>query len=194
MPTIPIDNIYFHPIENVEKWKFLYQRRLALEGELGKDAFECKDVMNLIKNVGLIKSMAGFWNYYEMLVKKFIVNVTKDCDNKRSKEYKKSMLEESVWIFLLKLSIGSYRLFARSHIPEIVVTSGKEASSSTSRKGIIVELKDTCKALDKTIKSYTEKKIILESLIKALSKEDATVNLDEDENKDEGNVSKESDQ
>ncbi|XP_050920391.1 uncharacterized protein LOC127138028 [Lathyrus oleraceus] len=36
---VPLDNIYFHSVENVEKWKYVYQRRLALERELGKDVF-----------------------------------------------------------------------------------------------------------------------------------------------------------
>lgn len=36
-----------------------------------------------------------------------------------------------------------YRLFTKSHVPDIVVTSGKEAANSTSREGIITELKDT---------------------------------------------------
>jgi hypothetical protein len=37
-----------------------------------------------------------------------------------------------------------YKLFAGTHVPDIVVTSDKNASSSTSKAGIIVELKDTC--------------------------------------------------
>lgn len=34
----PIDNISFHCVANVEKWKYVYQRKLTLERELGKDA------------------------------------------------------------------------------------------------------------------------------------------------------------
>lgn len=74
-----------------------------------------------------------------------------------------------------------YRLFAGTHVPDIIVTSSKDAASSTSRAGIIIELKDTYKALYETIKSCTKKKIKLESLIKALPKEDADGNLDGDE-------------
>lgn len=69
VPEVPIHNISFHSVENVEKWKFVYQRRLALELELGKDAFECKEVMDLIKEVGLMKSVASFGKCYEMFVK-----------------------------------------------------------------------------------------------------------------------------
>lgn len=84
---VPINNISFHFVGNAEKWKFVYQRRLALEMELGKDAFECKEVMDLIKEVGLMKSMTGFGKCYEILVKEFIVNISKECYNKRSKEF-----------------------------------------------------------------------------------------------------------
>lgn len=58
-----------------------------MERELGKDAFECKEVIGLIQEVGLIKSVIGFGKCYEILVKEFIVNISKDCDNKRSKEF-----------------------------------------------------------------------------------------------------------
>ncbi|XP_050890873.1 uncharacterized protein LOC127096332 [Lathyrus oleraceus] len=74
---------------NVEKWNFVYQRRLELERELGKDAFECKEVMGLIQEVGLTKSVTGFGKCYEMLVKEFVVNISKECDNKISKEFRK---------------------------------------------------------------------------------------------------------
>lgn len=87
VPEVPIDNISFHYVKNVKKWKFVYQRRLVVERELGKDAFECKEVMGLIKEAGLMKSVDGFGKCYEMLIKEFIVNMFKDCDNKRSKEF-----------------------------------------------------------------------------------------------------------
>ncbi|KAI5410384.1 hypothetical protein KIW84_055766 [Lathyrus oleraceus] len=64
-----IDNVSFHSVENVEKWTYVYQRRLALKRKLGKDALECKEVVNLIEDVGLMKSVTGFGNYYEMLMK-----------------------------------------------------------------------------------------------------------------------------
>ncbi|XP_050914826.1 uncharacterized protein LOC127129746 [Lathyrus oleraceus] len=71
-------------MENVEKWKFVYQRRLSLERELGKDAFEYKKVMSLIQEARLMKTVTGFGKCYEMLVKEFIVNISK-----RSKEFRK---------------------------------------------------------------------------------------------------------
>ncbi|XP_050896985.1 uncharacterized protein LOC127103790 [Lathyrus oleraceus] len=277
VPKVPIDNISFYSVEKDEKWKYVYQRRLTLERELRKDALECKEMVDLIEDAGLMKSVYGFCNCHEMLVKEFIVNISKDCGSKMSNEYRKVYVrgkcvdfslkvinkfrgrreEEQVemevtglgkFIYIIgtktKFDFGSYvfeqtmkhansfamkmliafpflicgvtlnqhpgilssfnvtskreyplsfhyRLFAGTHVPDIVVTSGKDASSSTSGEGIIVELKDTCKALNETIESCTEKKIRLESWIKALSKEDIYGNLDGDKeegNKDEGNV------
>lgn len=45
--------------------------------------------MSLIQEVGLMKIVIGFGKCYEMLFKEFIVNISKDCDNKRSKEFRK---------------------------------------------------------------------------------------------------------
>lgn len=36
-----------------------------------------------------MKSVVGFGKCYKVLVKEFIVNIPTDCDNKKSKEYKK---------------------------------------------------------------------------------------------------------
>ncbi|XP_050895125.1 uncharacterized protein LOC127101718 [Lathyrus oleraceus] len=85
-----------------------------------------------------------------------------------------------------------YRLFTGKHAPDIVMTFGKETDSSISKDGMIVELEDTCKALDETIKTCTKNKIRLESLIKALTKEGIYGNMDgyveEEENEEDENV------
>jgi len=62
-----------------------------------------------------------------------------------------------------------YKLFARTHVPDIVVTSGKEVTSSTYKEGIIDELKFMSKSLEESIKSSTRKKISVDKLIVALS-------------------------
>jgi len=59
-----------------------------LERELGKDVLECKEVVDLIDEVRLRRSVYGLGNCYEMLVKEFIVNISKYCDNSSSKEYR----------------------------------------------------------------------------------------------------------
>ncbi|XP_050916171.1 uncharacterized protein LOC127131285 [Lathyrus oleraceus] len=81
---------FFHDIEhNVQDIVSTTRKRLALEIELVKDALECKGVMSLIQEARLMKIVIGFSKCYEMLVKEFIVNIFKQCDNKRSKEFRK---------------------------------------------------------------------------------------------------------
>ncbi|MCI56984.1 envelope-like protein, partial [Trifolium medium] len=53
------DNVSFHSLESVQRWKFVFHIRLALERELGKEALECEEVMNLIKEAGLLKTVWG---------------------------------------------------------------------------------------------------------------------------------------
>ncbi|XP_050909888.1 uncharacterized protein LOC127123731 [Lathyrus oleraceus] len=111
IPEVPIDNISFHSVENVKKWKFVYQRRLALERELGKDAYECKEVMSLIQEAGLMKTITGFGKCYEMLVKEFIMNMSKECDNKRRKEFRKMIrkINHEILIKVLSEEEGNFK-------------------------------------------------------------------------------------
>ncbi|WJX12613.1 hypothetical protein P8452_03090 [Trifolium repens] len=87
VPDVPMDNVSFHFSASAAKWKFVYHRRLALERELSEEALECKEVMDLILQAGLMKTVSGIGRCYEKLVKEFIVNIGEDCDNKLSKEY-----------------------------------------------------------------------------------------------------------
>jgi hypothetical protein len=64
-------------------------KRLALERELGRDALECKGLIDLIDRVGLKKSVSNLEECYERLVKEFIVDISKDCDSLMSKEFRK---------------------------------------------------------------------------------------------------------
>lgn len=57
--------------------------------ELGNDVFKCKEVSSLIQETGLVKTVTGFRKCYEMLVKEFVVNISKERDNKRIKEFRK---------------------------------------------------------------------------------------------------------
>ncbi|KAK2424299.1 hypothetical protein QL285_034673 [Trifolium repens] len=87
VPDVPMDNVSFHFPTSAAKWKFVYHRRLALERELSDEAQECKEVMDLIHQAGLIKTVCGFSKCYEKLVKEFTVNIGEDCNNRLSKEF-----------------------------------------------------------------------------------------------------------
>ncbi|XP_058746261.1 uncharacterized protein LOC131619147 [Vicia villosa] len=86
---VPIDNISFHYPSSVIRWKFVYQKILALERELAQNALECEEIMNLIHEVGLVKTVTQFSKCYEVPVKEFIVNLHEDCANKKAKDYLK---------------------------------------------------------------------------------------------------------
>ncbi|XP_050888660.1 uncharacterized protein LOC127093800 [Lathyrus oleraceus] len=70
-----------------------------------------------------------------------------------------------------------YRLFVGIHVLDIVLTSSKESSSSTSKVGLVAKLKDICKALDDTIKTFTKRNIKLERLVKYLAEESPDENV-----------------
>ncbi|MCH94584.1 envelope-like protein [Trifolium medium] len=49
IPLAPMDNVSFHSAESVQKWKYVYQRRIAHERELSQEALNCKEVMKFWK-------------------------------------------------------------------------------------------------------------------------------------------------
>ncbi|KAK2428719.1 hypothetical protein QL285_027218 [Trifolium repens] len=87
VPDVPMDNVSFHFSASAAKWKFVYHRRLALERELSDEALECKEVMDLILQAGLMKTVSGLGRCYEKLVKEFTVNIGEACDNRLNKEF-----------------------------------------------------------------------------------------------------------
>ncbi|KAL5159291.1 hypothetical protein HKD37_15G043643 [Glycine soja] len=62
---------------------------LALERELGRAALDCKEIMDLIKAAGLLKTVSKLGDCYEGLVREFIVNIPSDISNRKSDEYQR---------------------------------------------------------------------------------------------------------
>ncbi|XP_058746375.1 uncharacterized protein LOC131619279 [Vicia villosa] len=89
VPNAPMDNISFHSVDSADKWRFVYQRRIALERELGQDALKIKEIMDLISAAGLIKTVTDFGKFYEVLVKEFVVNIPVDCAVPGSQNFRK---------------------------------------------------------------------------------------------------------
>ncbi|XP_050915928.1 uncharacterized protein LOC127131027 [Lathyrus oleraceus] len=71
------------------RWKYVYQKRLAMERELAQNVLDCKDIMDLIQEAGLMKTVTQFSKCYEMLVKEFIVNLFEEYADGKSKEFRK---------------------------------------------------------------------------------------------------------
>lgn len=85
--NVPIDKMSFHYPENAQRWKFIFHRRLALQRELGNEALKMEVVIEMIKEVGLMKTVCNIAGCYKKLVKEFMVNVSEDYDNPLSQEY-----------------------------------------------------------------------------------------------------------
>jgi hypothetical protein len=79
IPPATMDNVSFHSEECVQKWRFVYQRRIAHERELSQEALNCKEIMEYIEAAKLMKSVTNLGVCYERLVKEFIVNITDEC-------------------------------------------------------------------------------------------------------------------
>ncbi|XP_050920043.1 uncharacterized protein LOC127137644 [Lathyrus oleraceus] len=88
--VVHLDNISIHLEDGAAKWKYVIQRRVAIERELGQEAVEVKEVIELIKNAGLMKTVVSLPQCYEGLVKEFIVNIPEDIHDKNSREFCKT--------------------------------------------------------------------------------------------------------
>ncbi|XP_058733256.1 uncharacterized protein LOC131604858 [Vicia villosa] len=62
IPEVPIDNVSFHYASSASRWKYVLQKRLAVERELAPSALENKEVLELIQEAGLLKLCAIFPN------------------------------------------------------------------------------------------------------------------------------------
>ena len=86
---MPIDKVSLHLPEFVQRWKFIYHKRLALERELSEEVVKIEVVMKLIQEAGLMKTVCNLGDCYEKLMKEFLVNIHEECDNPLSREYQK---------------------------------------------------------------------------------------------------------
>ncbi|XP_058741431.1 uncharacterized protein LOC131613808 [Vicia villosa] len=89
IPEVPIDNVSFHYASSASRWKYVLQKRLAVERELAPNALENKEILELIQEAGLLKTVCNIPKCYEKLVKEFVVNLSEDCDNSRSVNFRK---------------------------------------------------------------------------------------------------------
>ncbi|XP_050889335.1 uncharacterized protein LOC127094557 [Lathyrus oleraceus] len=101
--AVHLDNISFHLEDGAAKWKYVIQRRVAIEIELGQEAVEVKVVIELIKNAGLMKTVVTLPQCYEGLVKEFIVNIPEDIHDKNSREFCKLSAVYNVGLYYMNI-------------------------------------------------------------------------------------------
>ncbi|KAH1226119.1 hypothetical protein GmHk_11G032869 [Glycine max] len=133
VPDAPLDNISFHSIGNAERWKYVYQRRLALERELGRAALDCKETMDLIKAAGLLKTVTKLGDCYEGLVREFIVNIPSDITNRKSDDYQKVFVRGKCVRFSPAV-INKYLGRPTEGVVDIVVSEHQIAKEITAKQ------------------------------------------------------------
>ncbi|KAK2358581.1 hypothetical protein QL285_013532 [Trifolium repens] len=133
VPDVPMDNISFHFIESAQKWKFVANRRLALERELSAEALEQKEIIALIEKAGLMKTVSGIGDCYEKLVKEFLVNIPEDCDNTLSKEYHKVYVRGKCVMFSPAI-INKYLGNKEDGYAELEVTNNQVCKTITANQ------------------------------------------------------------
>ncbi|XP_057448468.1 uncharacterized protein LOC130740000 [Lotus japonicus] len=89
VPVVPIDNVSFHAEGNVQKWKYVCQRRFSKERDVGSDVLEYKEVVAVIEKDGLMKIILKVGRCYERLVKEFLVNLSMEVGLPESVEFRK---------------------------------------------------------------------------------------------------------
>ncbi|XP_057443976.1 uncharacterized protein LOC130736147 [Lotus japonicus] len=89
VPGVPIDNVFSYAEGNVQKWKYVCQRRVAKEREVGSDVLEYKEVVALIEKAGLMKNILRVGRCYEKLVREFLVNLSVEVGLPESIEFRK---------------------------------------------------------------------------------------------------------
>lgn len=135
------DNISFHYETSVQKWTHVFQRRIVGEKELGKEALDCKEIMELLKAAGLMKIVTDDGPCYENLVKEFIVNITIECNVECNKEYRNMYHIGKCVKFLLSIingylgiskSAGSNKVFSIDKITSKKKEAGGEEEEETT--------------------------------------------------------------
>ncbi|XP_057425883.1 uncharacterized protein LOC130719269 [Lotus japonicus] len=251
VPDAPMDNVSFHFPDSAQRWKYVVQRRLAIERELHEDALELKEIMEVISIVGLMKIVKDLGRCFDKLVRDFIVNIPADCDDASSAEYrkkpcccglgepdlnrvattftgklvrkwpKKGLLPSgkltAKYVVLYKIEIIAhqqptivradesqgkkplplkfdYRLFTRTHVPDIVLYAAKGTASASgtkavgsSKEDILAELKAVSKSLGDTIQACKVRKFNVDQFIQAML-DVATVVAEEESEEEEAEL------
>ncbi|XP_050878242.1 uncharacterized protein LOC127082064 [Lathyrus oleraceus] len=190
VPVFHLDNISFHLKDGAAKWKFVIQRRVAVERELGKDVADVKEVMDLIKVAGLLKIVAGFSQCYEGRkirgAGELEVTDNEVCREITARQVKgwpikKHLPARKLTVkYAILHKIGAANWVPTNHISTIANTLGrfifvvgtKVNFDYASKVGTIAELKETCKELGEGIRVATTRKQSLEALIASLEQDE----------------------
>ncbi|XP_058784336.1 uncharacterized protein LOC131659118 [Vicia villosa] len=151
IPEVPIDNVSFHYASSASRWKYVLQKRLAVERELAPNALENKEVLELIQEAGLLKTVCNLPKCYEKLVKELVVNLSEDCGNNRSVDFRKVFVRGNCVSFSPSV-INNFLERTDETQPELEVTDNKVCQVITSKQVNSWPLKEKLTASKLSIK------------------------------------------
>ena len=89
MPSVLIDGVSFHSEEGAHKWKYVVKRRIADEANIADQYNSYPAILDLIYNVGLIRTIYEVGPFYLRLMHELIVNLPSDFNDPSADEYQK---------------------------------------------------------------------------------------------------------
>ncbi|XP_057444205.1 uncharacterized protein LOC130736388 [Lotus japonicus] len=101
IPDAPMDNVSFHTAESTQRWKFVYQRRIAREKELSEEALKVDEIVSLLTQAGLINTVKDLGRCYDQLIREFIVNIPVDCNDVDNPGFQKVFVRRALISLLL---------------------------------------------------------------------------------------------
>ncbi|XP_058784030.1 uncharacterized protein LOC131658792 [Vicia villosa] len=108
-------------------------KRLAIERELAPNALENKEVLELIQEAGLLKTVCNLPKCYEKLVKEFVVNLSEDYGNSRSVDFRKVFVRGKCVSFSPSV-INKFLERTDEAQPELEVTDNKVCQVITTKQ------------------------------------------------------------
>ncbi|XP_058753881.1 uncharacterized protein LOC131627061 [Vicia villosa] len=151
IPEVPIDNVSFHYAFSANRWKYVLQKRLAIERELAPNALENKQVLELIQEAGLLKTVCKLPKCYDKLVKEFVVNLSEECGNSRSVDFRKVFVRGKCISFSPSV-INNFLERTDEAQTELEVTDNKVCQVITAKKVNSWPLKEKLTASKQSIK------------------------------------------
>ncbi|XP_058765964.1 uncharacterized protein LOC131639488 [Vicia villosa] len=151
IPEIPIDNVSFHYASSARRWKYVLKKRLAVERELAPNSLENKEILELIQEAGLLKTGCNLPKCYERLVKEFMVNLSEDCGNSKSVDFRKMFVRGKCVSFYPSV-INNFLVRTNEAQPELEVTDNKVCQVITAKQVKSWPLKEKLTASKLSIK------------------------------------------
>ncbi|TYJ96982.1 flocculation protein FLO11-like [Cucumis melo var. makuwa] len=87
--SVPIDGVSFHSEEGAHKWKYVVKQRIANEANIADRYNFCSAILELIRNVDLIRTLSEVGPFYPRLMRELIVNLPSDFNDPSADEYQK---------------------------------------------------------------------------------------------------------